>query len=169
MAEFLDEYLRAGLSQIVVIDYSHKEESSGYQNEHTHETVVAFDGRRYVRAECGESKIFSPPGGREFSGPSTVEITKAQYEELSKGLARSDTPAAVQALKDRKATRKVSHETSEQLHASAPKCPKCGNPLTPRNGPRGRFWGCKSYPACNGTAPFTSEHHRLYDIASRLP
>ena len=113
---------------------------------------------RYSRRQAVENSLGRLP----------EEITKAQYEELSAGLTKSDTPAAVQALSDRKAAQKESYEARRQLQASVPKCLKCGNSLAPRHGPRGRFWGCKSYPACTGTAPFTAEHHRLYGIASRL-
>jgi hypothetical protein len=168
MAEFLEEYLRMRLSQIVVIDYRHSEERSGYQNEHTHETIVAYDGERFVQAEASESRIFAPPGGHEFGVSSPKEITEAEYQQLTAGKERSDTPTAPKALADRKAALEQQKQASVQLEAITPKCPKCGLPLTSRSGPRGRFWGCKSYPACNGTASFTSEHTRLYEIASRL-
>jgi topoisomerase-like DNA binding C4 zinc finger protein len=168
MAEFLEEYLRIGLSQVVVIDHRHSEERSGYQNEHTHETIVAYDGNRFVRVEASESRIFAPPGGHEFGLSSPEEITEAEYKQLTKGQERSDTPSALKALADRKASQEHQKQASEQLHAITPKCPKCGQPLTYRNGPRGRFWGCKSYPACNGTASFTAEHTRLFEIAARF-
>ncbi|UVT00050.1 DNA topoisomerase [Burkholderia glumae] len=32
-------------------------------------------------------------------------------------------------------------------------CPLCGNPLRLRNGPRGAFWGCSSFPKCSHTQP----------------
>jgi len=74
---------------------------------------------------------------------------------------RSQHFGFLQALKDRKAAQEESHEASRQLHAPAPKFPKCGNPLKPPSGPRGRFCGCKSCRACNGTAPFTAKDQRL--------
>lgn len=33
----------------------------------------------------------------------------------------------------------------------SPACPKCGGMMTLRNGKNGQFWGCRLYPACNGT------------------
>ncbi|MDO9657432.1 DNA topoisomerase III [Glaesserella parasuis] len=30
------------------------------------------------------------------------------------------------------------------------KCPKCGSPMTKRNGKNGLFWGCTKYPSCDG-------------------
>lgn len=29
-------------------------------------------------------------------------------------------------------------------------CPECGAPMSPRNGPRGPFYGCTKYPICRG-------------------
>jgi restriction system protein len=34
---------------------------------------------------------------------------------------------------------------------NAPLCPKCGSPMVKRNGPRGEFWGCSTFPKCKGT------------------
>lgn len=31
------------------------------------------------------------------------------------------------------------------------KCPQCSGEMTPRNGPHGKFWGCKRFPECSGT------------------
>lgn len=33
-------------------------------------------------------------------------------------------------------------------------CPRCGNALVKRNGKRGRFWGCESFPVCKYTRDF---------------
>src|SRR5882762_5686743 len=102
MAEFLEKYLEAGLSQIFVIDYKYNEERSGFQNEHTHETIVAYDGRRYVRTGASESRIYAPPGSHDFSLFTPVEITEGEYKKLSAGQTCSDTPEALETLKKRK-------------------------------------------------------------------
>jgi Topoisomerase DNA binding C4 zinc finger len=168
MAEFLEKYLEAGLSQIFVIGYKYNEERSGFQNEHTRETIVAYDGNCYVRSGASESRIYAPPGSYEFFLFKPLEITEAEYKELSAGQTRSDTPEALEALQNRKIAARERAEASAQLDAIKPKCPKCGKKLAYRNGPRGRFWGCPSYPACKGTANFTAEHIRLFEIASKL-
>ena len=31
------------------------------------------------------------------------------------------------------------------------RCPKCGATMKLREGKQGLFWGCSSYPVCNGT------------------
>ena len=33
------------------------------------------------------------------------------------------------------------------------KCPKCGKPMTRRNGKNGFFWGCTGFPECKTTVP----------------
>lgn len=30
-------------------------------------------------------------------------------------------------------------------------CPQCGRPLIPKNGRRGKFWGCSNFPNCRYT------------------
>lgn len=47
---------------------------------------------------------------------------------------------------------------SAPLHAAEPRCPKCGAAMVRRVAKRGgnkgqAFYGCKTYPACSGTAP----------------
>src|SRR5439155_1453808 len=151
-----------------VIDYRHTEEASGFQDEHTHETIVAFDRQRFVIVRAHEFKDFAPRGrGREFSAM-PQEITQAEYEKLADGHERSDSPDALQVIENRKAAEKRRAQASAELKMKAPKCPKCGGTLTTRKDPRGHFWGCRSYPKCKGTAQFTSEHSRLYEIASRF-
>lgn len=35
----------------------------------------------------------------------------------------------------------------------APDCPQCGKPMRRRTSKRGDFWGCSTFPECNGTRP----------------
>lgn len=51
-------------------------------------------------------------------------------------------------------------EASQKLLAFAtsgnyttPSCPSCGTKMLQRNGSRGAFWGCQSYPRCRQTLP----------------
>jgi ssDNA-binding Zn-finger/Zn-ribbon topoisomerase 1 len=39
-----------------------------------------------------------------------------------------------------------------------PTCPRCGNDMVLRQGPRQKFWGCSQYPACR-----TTREHGWYD------
>ena len=38
-----------------------------------------------------------------------------------------------------------------------PKCPKCGVPTVTRKGPKGKFYGCSSYPECRMTVSIKEE------------
>lgn len=35
--------------------------------------------------------------------------------------------------------------------SASPPCPTCGGPMVKRQGRRGEFWGCRSYPECRGS------------------
>lgn len=42
-------------------------------------------------------------------------------------------------------------------NCSAPvRCPHCSGEMAERRSARGRFWGCRSFPACRGTRPYTA-------------
>jgi len=49
-------------------------------------------------------------------------------------------------------------------------CPKCGSSLVKRNGARGEFWGCSTYPHCNYTQSLqigqNSDRKEILDEAS---
>jgi Topoisomerase DNA binding C4 zinc finger len=166
MAEFLEAYLKRGFSRIYVIDHYYKEDTGGYQDETTRETVVAFDGKQYVRATASEQRRFAPPGSYDFGVSPAEPITEEEYKRLSAGKDLSDTREAVKYLEDREMRRAQQAEASKKLEALAPNCPKCGRPLAYRHGKYGWFWGCKAYPSCTGTAHFTAEHKQLWEIAS---
>ncbi|MFH1113453.1 MAG: AAA domain-containing protein [Pseudomonadota bacterium] len=42
-------------------------------------------------------------------------------------------------------------KSDEKKVQETPKCPKCGQLMVVRNGPRGAFFGCPGYPRCKGT------------------
>jgi topoisomerase-like DNA binding C4 zinc finger protein len=39
----------------------------------------------------------------------------------------------------------------QPIKDNGPECPKCQGPMRMRKGSRGPFWGCQSYPQCDGT------------------
>lgn len=45
------------------------------------------------------------------------------------------------------------------------KCPKCHGPMTPKKSSFGAFWGCKSYPSCNGTRDVNGDSQEDRDKA----
>lgn len=55
------------------------------------------------------------------------------------------------------------------------KCPECGGEMISRKGKYGVFWGCRSYPKCNGTrdsegkSKYDREQERLEKESERAP
>lgn len=43
------------------------------------------------------------------------------------------------------------HNGDRNVHEQQTACPDCGKPMKLRNGPRGVFWGCSSFPTCRKT------------------
>ena len=58
MSHLLKDYLEHGLSDIIVIDHKWDEETSGNQNEHTWETVVARKDGKFVKVSVHELQKF---------------------------------------------------------------------------------------------------------------
>ena len=53
---------------------------------------------------------------------------------------------------------RLSYRKQQSVHADAPLCPVCGNPMIKRVAKKGvnsgkEFWSCSDYPRCNGTRP----------------
>lgn len=79
-SRFLSHFKEAGYCDIVAIDYDWHEESSGYQTEHTYETVVARKGNDYYKVVGHETaRVFSR---RSFSIKSAQPITSDEYNDL---------------------------------------------------------------------------------------
>ncbi len=51
----------------------------------------------------------------------------------------------------RASSRAATNKKASPVDPNAPLCPKCGAPMVKRNGPRGEFWGCSTFPKCKGT------------------
>lgn len=63
-----------------------------------------------------------------------------------------------QMTRAREEARRNQSSQSAQKNTGAPICPKCGQPMLRRMQKKGQmqgreFWGCSSYPICNGTRP----------------
>src|SRR5258708_2950041 len=91
MAEFIEDYLRMGLSRIVITDYEFTESPDGRQDS-TSESIVAFDGTRFIEIHSGITRRFSRPGGHDGGVGRPVEISEARYGELAAGKSIVDSP-----------------------------------------------------------------------------
>jgi DNA topoisomerase-1 len=50
-----------------------------------------------------------------------------------------------------------------------PACPSCGKAMVRRTGPRGEFWGCRSYPKCKGILPMGGAESGTVAASSSVP
>ncbi len=71
------------------------------------------------------------------------------------GCQNQDCKATFNDKNGQPVTRKEQEE-DPSINENAPKCPKCGSPMKLRtSGKTGnKFWGCSSYPNCNGIVNF---------------
>lgn len=167
-SEFLPEYLRRRLTDIFITDYSHREESGGYENEFTSEVVVAKLDGKFVRVHTDLKVDFSPHGGRDLTVGSPIPISEDVYLQEIQGKVKIDTPTARQNAEAVLEAERVKVQAEEQLRKITPACPSHKLPLVHRvNAKKGTsFWGCRKYPECRHTQDFTAEHRRLSKLAS---
>ncbi len=105
-------------------------------------------------------KYFGKTIGNDYAD--TLYLARAVYPKLSchKLTFLSDylgvsTEGAHRALNDCRMTQVLFEKIGEEMRKGASGnvriCAKCGSPMVRRNGVRGPFWGCMSYPACRNT------------------
>jgi hypothetical protein len=87
VAEFLAEYLSRSFTEIYVIDHEEREETGGFETQHTYQTVVAKSGDKYYEVGLHEQNRFGPRGGPRISVMST-EISSETYEQRRTGKER---------------------------------------------------------------------------------
>jgi hypothetical protein len=160
LSEFLEKYLEAGLSQIVVIEYEHSESASGH-TESTHETAIARKGKAFVKISVRDHFNFFESGPNDAS-LTEEKITAEEYRKLAKGKEIVDSQERLQRRKQDKERSRRSEKLYEAFHSTAPSCPNCDARMTLRSGPRGPFWGCPHFPKCRGTANFSRETKEFY-------
>lgn len=167
-SEFLEEYVKRRFTDIFIIDYSHREDPGGYENEHTSETVVAKQDGEFVRVDVYLEIDFSPRGGRDLMVGTPIQISEEMYQHHAKGKLVVDTPEARQKVVANLEAERLRKEAEAQLRKIAPTCPIHQVLLLDKlNSKKGtRFWGCPRYPQCYYTQNFTTEHRRLSALAS---
>jgi DNA topoisomerase I len=112
---------------------------------------------------------------RDFYDPFAVALAaappkmlafKGQTQRLTEHKPRSGA-GSEESTAERSAPRKRSQSSASRSRRSAartstkrkpvvadpnaPVCPQCGSAMIKRNGPRGEFWGCSTFPKCKGT------------------
>lgn len=175
MSDYLEHYVRWGLSQIVVLSHHEREVGSGYGLEVTTETVVACKGTGFVEL-VAEGRVSFAPGaaGRNVAKDGERSITAAEYQTRATGRPVLDTPAALAALHEAKAADQAGYVREAKLRALraplytkldelTPKCPNCDRKMMrkERRGGGAPFWSCPTYPRCNGTRNMSAEVSRI--------
>ncbi len=164
MSEFLHRYLEMGLSKIVSIDYSFHEENSGFQDEDTHETIVAHKGQQYVKISVHSRHTFGPSSGGFFNVDSEQKITPIDYRKLRGDCEIMDTPKALAKIQKEADEHQKYLDLEAELRAVTPSCPSCKLKFQKKHSKRtGYFWGCPRFPHCERTARITSDAQEILD------
>ncbi len=148
----ISNYLRdLGVKGIVRLTSHWKELPGGYQDEITTEEVSCLKEGRYLRMTVVWTKKFFPTNSISAWIQNETPINQEEYEKIREengGIL--DTPELTQAIN-------IRIELERTLRELIPSCPKCGNPMTPRSGKHGDFWGCTRYPKCKGTLDWDND------------
>ncbi len=144
-------YLDLGYHDVVIIEKEWHEESSGYQNEHTHHVVACRDRSGAIWKVTVNWAFKTMKGTNEPHVEARVAISEAEYAAF---LAKHG-PVLDNATFHAK--RKRASDAKAQLEALKPPCPECNRPMQARLG-RGKeyFWGCIGFPKCKGTRTMTA-------------
>ena len=173
MSNYLQHHFDWGLSQIVFVSSREKEVESGYNLEITWETVVARKGQGFVEVVAQERVSFALGGGGRSVGRSSERlITAEEYRKTAKGKPILDTPEALAQLQEAKDALAAGYARQADLRALrsplyakldelTPKCPDCDKKMVQRKSRGGPFWGCPTYPQCDGTRSMTTEVRRI--------
>jgi hypothetical protein len=178
MSDYLAHYIEWGLSGIVVTDYKEKELGNAYSRELTYETVVAKKGAGFVKVVLRKSVSFSPgSGGTDIGKDSEEAITHAEYQAATKRKIIPDTPAGLAQVQKTKDTIAAGYAYQAELRAKrapfyaqldklTPNCPDCGKKMiqkSKKGDSSALFWGCPTFPRCDGLQNMTTEQRRLID------
>ncbi|HTJ79718.1 MAG TPA: restriction endonuclease [Rariglobus sp.] len=145
------------------------EESLGGGADGGIDLMIRRDGGTWL-VQCKQWKVqaVGAPIIREIFGLVThhrangaIIITSGRFTREAMTFAKGKTlelidgPALFQLVKSVKANREPTTVSPAPVQSTAPSCPKCGNPMVERVARKGAnagnsFWGCSSFPKCNG-------------------
>lgn len=158
-----DAYKRQGYA----VDYSLSRGADGGVD-----LILRRDGRTSL-VQCKRWKVFSvgAPVVREMFGVLTAEkadeaiiVTTGNFTRDAAEFAAGKPLRLIDGPQLLELVRSVQNQPVETANVSsendagsdrAPMCPQCGKPMVLRTAKRGpnpgnRFWGCSTYPDCNG-------------------
>jgi hypothetical protein len=148
MNTLLDEYLRRGYSDIVLLEGDHSERGDWYGTETSTQTVVAKRGAEFVRVSGVEKHTFGPKGKHNADIVREQQITREEYETLSDGNPFLDSAAIRSSFEEKTVGFEQARSVKKELESDAPNCPVHNKPMKLARGPKAYFFGCSRYPKC---------------------
>lgn len=159
-------------------------ETAGIGTEATRAAIINTLLNRNLLTKA-KKNLISMPAGRQLvdnlphsvTDPSTTAVWEQSLDDIATGhgtldefLGKSVTwiTRLVANVKARAASGTYVFAGLETISATQPQtsgkttphaCPQCGQAMLRRNGANGGFWGCSSYPRCNGTLPDSNNSH----------
>jgi len=97
------------------------------------------------------AKMMAFKGQYRGSAAPQGKTDAAEEESAGDKVSASQRPRRKSSGSRRSTSRATAKKTPAAIDPNAPLCPKCGAPMIKRNGPRGEFWGCSTFPKCKGT------------------
>jgi hypothetical protein len=166
----IEDYVHLGFRGIVFLDVRDWEEKSGYQDEHTIQTLACYDkDGRPLKLDIHWIEKWRPNGGGKGHILEKKElIDQEEYEELVKTHGVQDDPLYHQERARKENKRRIAEKGMEKL---TPKCPLCSTPMALRHRKKdgAPFWGCVGFHrgACRGTRPIAPKVYQKYGQLSK--
>ena len=168
MSFFIEEYLRRGYRDIVVLASDVDEKQDWHGTEHRTETVVARKGPAFTRADAYQKAEFGPGGSREISITETA-ITEQAYSGSAQGQPALDTPEVRADFNSRQAITEKAKAVKDSIEAAAPICSVHGKRMKLVQGPKAVFFGCVKGSKCSEKRWLTGEQKKRSEIFRKVP
>lgn len=128
-----------GISEIIILSSSWKEQTGGYQNEFTCVNCIGKCKGKYIEFQYTKYKKFSPRSGDPKQSIVGIKvISESDYTDRRQNKTRADDQEFMKSYYEYREIK----EMKKNLDKQAEICPSCGVNLVIKTGKRGPFWGC---------------------------
>ncbi|MFZ6015448.1 MAG: hypothetical protein ACOYUZ_03780 [Patescibacteria group bacterium] len=146
----LDDYLNIGYKGIVFLECENWERQSGYNEEYTRQTFIAYD-KDQAPLKVRVLWVEHPFKFKEYTVEACDPITQIEYKAICLehgGIADNEGYQARKKKMDIEAKR-----AEAALKGLIPTCPDCGTNMIPKQNSYTSkyFWGCAHFPRCRGS------------------
>ncbi len=117
--------------------------------------IVVFTSDCNLRVNTESNIIYLNELNKNIYGYTDIKLTLSQIGLITSILTALNEDAPEIRKKHISAVKRKTLESKRIERYDL--CPRCGNQLVLREGKYGKFWGCKSYPACRFTRPYSDE------------